>query len=56
MADNSRLEKLIIELKESFEREVQTLRTELLGRFDAQATRLDRLGADNRAGHSGGPG
>ena len=50
MAETGHLETLIMQLKESLGREIGTMRSEILARFDAQAGRLDRLGADNRAG------
>jgi hypothetical protein len=48
MADNGNLERLILDMKDSLERELGQVRAAIedLGRrFDAQAARLDRHGA-----------
>jgi hypothetical protein len=39
------IERLIMDLKESLEREIRETKAELIARFDAQAARLDRQGA-----------
>ena len=41
----SDVERLIIDMKESLEREIHAFREEMRTRFDTQAARLDRQGA-----------
>jgi hypothetical protein len=50
-AESNHLEQLIIEMKESLEREMQAGFAAVTDRFDLQATRLDRQGALMQTGN-----
>jgi hypothetical protein len=48
--NNGNLERLLIEIKESLERDIQRLEDVVTTRFDTQAARMDRQGALIQAG------
>ena len=50
MPDGSNLEQLIMDVKESLEREIRAGFAEVTTRFDTQAARLDRQGSNWQTG------